>query len=310
MQRTISFILLVVVLICSLTACSSTPKTSQPANSGVGSTPISIATYEETLDNAGIANLINGKIIAALNWGIKPEIAEQAINEGYGQIVANFRIQDMLFVDSLTDGLLMLRSGKVDVLDFPAFNSRYLAQRNRDLFVYNTDGWKSSTHILFSLALKDQFEKVNSAVKAMNQDGAMQKLKEKWILNLPVGEEPSGGAIQRIEGAATLKVGISGDEPPLDYIAADGTPGGFNVAMLSEISQRSGLNIEMVTVNSGARFAALKSGKIDAFLWQTGDISDLGAVAPVTETMKLGDAEFLKTESYLETNDTALVLKK
>jgi len=213
-------------------------------------------------------------------------------------------------VDSLTDGLLMLRSGKVDVLDLTAFSARYLAQRSSDLFVYNTEAWKSSTHIIFRLELKDQFEKVNTAVKTMNQNGTMQTLKEKWITNLPVGEEPSGGEIQKIEGGATLRVGISGDQPPLDYIAADGTPGGFNVAMLSELSRLSGINIEMVTVNAGARFAALESGKIDAFLWQNGPITDMGVAVPVAETAKIGNAEFLKTESYLDTYDTALVLKK
>jgi ABC-type amino acid transport substrate-binding protein len=310
MHRIIPAILLAAVSICSLTACSSTGNTAQPSNTKVTPAISSTAVFEEMLDDAGMAKLANGKTFAAVNWGISSEEAKQAIDIGYKTIIPDFETKGMLFVDSLTDGLLMLRSGKVDILDVEVFSARYLAQRNPDLYVYNTEGWRTSTHVMFKLALKDQFIKVNDSIKSMNQDGTMQKLSEKWITNLPVGEEPSGGEIKTIAGAETLKIGISGDQPPLDYIAADGTPGGFNVAMLSEISRRAGINIKMVIVNSGSRFAALESGKIDSFLWQNAPITNMGVVVPLTETLKIGNTEYLVTESYLDTCDAALVLKK
>ena len=60
---------------------------------------------------------------------------------------------------------------------------------------------------------------------------------------------------------------MTGALPPMDYVAADGTPAGFNTAQLAEISQRIGKNIELVVVDSVDRAAALASGTVDAVFW-------------------------------------------
>lgn len=146
----------------------------------------------------------------------------------------------------------------------------------------------------------------------MKEDGALEKMIDKWITNLPVGQEPSGGKLPVIQGAETLEMGISGDEPPLDYIAADGTPGGFNIAVLSEIGRRANLNIDLVTVNSGARFTALQSGKIDSFLWYA-NVQELTATtSPVTppSVQPAGANFFLQSDSYLYTRAGILGIKK
>jgi hypothetical protein len=76
------------------------------------------------------------------------------------------------------------------------------------------------------------------------------------------------------------------------------------------IRRQAGKNIKIVTITGGARFTALQSGKIDAFLWQNGPVTDLGGAAPVSERLKIGNTEYLTTESYLDSYDTALVRKK
>ena len=50
-------------------------------------------------------------------------------------------------------------------------------------------------------------------------------------------------------------------------VAADGTPVGFNTAVLAELGRRIGLNIELVNIESGARTSALMSGRVDAVFW-------------------------------------------
>ena len=60
---------------------------------------------------------------------------------------------------------------------------------------------------------------------------------------------------------------MTGDLPPLDLVLADGTPAGFNTAVLSEISKRINKNIELVTIESNARAAALTSGTVDVVFW-------------------------------------------
>ena len=69
------------------------------------------------------------------------------------------------------------------------------------------------------------------------------------------------------EGAETVRVAVTGSLPPMDYIAADGTPAGFNTALPAEIGNRIGKNIELVQVDSVDRAATLASGTVDAVLY-------------------------------------------
>ena len=73
--------------------------------------------------------------------------------------------------------------------------------------------------------------------------------------------------IPTLDGAPSLKVGITGDLPPLDLILSDNSPAGFNTAMLAEIAKRLGRNVEPVQIESGARATALTSKFIDVVFW-------------------------------------------
>ena len=55
--------------------------------------------------------------------------------------------------------------------------------------------------------------------------------------------------------------------PPIDYIDADGAPAGFNTAVLAEIGRRLGVNIELISAQTGSRTMALTSGTADAVFW-------------------------------------------
>ena len=108
---------------------------------------------------------------------------------------------------------------------------------------------------------------VDAAVVAMRQDGTLDNLIKTYITNFNPNEEPPAVAMPQISGADTIKVGVTGDLPPLDLVLADGTPAGFNTAVLAEISQRINKNIELVTIESNARAAALTSGTVDVVFW-------------------------------------------
>ena len=64
-----------------------------------------------------------------------------------------------------------------------------------------------------------------------------------------------------------LKIAITGDLPPLDLVLADGTPAGFNTAVLAEIGKRLGRDVELVQVNSTARASALATKNVDVVFW-------------------------------------------
>ena len=72
---------------------------------------------------------------------------------------------------------------------------------------------------------------------------------------------------EHFDGARTIRVAITGDLPPVDFIAEDGTAAGYNVAVLSEIGKLLKVNISLLNVNAGARTAALVSGRADVVFW-------------------------------------------
>ena len=67
--------------------------------------------------------------------------------------------------------------------------------------------------------------------------------------------------------AETIKVAVTGDLPPIDFIASDGTPTGYNTAILSEIGKRLKKNIRLISVDAGGRSAALASERADVIFW-------------------------------------------
>ncbi len=109
--------------------------------------------------------------------------------------------------------------------------------------------------------LKNSFD---AAINEMKSDGTLDALIEKNIRNAAT---PVAVEMPHFDDADTIKVAVTGDLPPLDFVNADGTPAGFNTALLAEISKRIGKNIELVQVDSGARAAALTSGQVDVIFW-------------------------------------------
>ena len=113
-------------------------------------------------------------------------------------------------------------------------------------------------------ALKAEFD---AAIKKISADGTLTKLLKTYLDETVRGVEPSAVELPTIYGAPTLKIGVTGDLPLLDYIRPDGTPAGFNTAVLAEISRIIGKNFVLVQIDSGARAIALTSKQVDVIFW-------------------------------------------
>ena len=108
---------------------------------------------------------------------------------------------------------------------------------------------------------------VDQALDELETTGALAELIETWLSDEALQQDPKPEDLEEIPDAETIRVGISGTLPPMDYATADGRPGGFNVALFGEISKLLGKNVEFVTVDPDAKFMALSSGTIDLFFW-------------------------------------------
>ena len=127
-----------------------------------------------------------------------------------------------------------------------------------------------SNPLMLALGFKDTKaelrDKVNAALKAMKEDNTLALLIVKY-LNGPDFIMTKPIEFAKFDGAETIKVAVTGDLPPIDFIAPDGVPAGFNTAILAEIAKRLKVNLELVNIDTNARAAALASERADVVLW-------------------------------------------
>ena len=162
-----------------------------------------------------------------------------------------------------------IESGSVDQISTYTGVGNYLAATNdKYAVVKDTSLMKLADTFCFAVRKDDAQLKadLDAAIDGMKSDGTLDKLIAEYITNVKPDNIPKV-EIPHVDGAATIKVGVTGDLPPLDLILADGTPAGFNTAMLAEIGKRLNRNVEVVDIDSGARAAALSSNQIDVVFW-------------------------------------------
>ena len=180
---------------------------------------------------------------------------------------------EMIEFDDLNTMLLALQSGKIDEMcSLPKVVADYIANHNDNMVSVEPDT-RVGTIYLAMAVLKDNTELLdllNSAIEELKENGTLEKLEEEYIdAYLENGEDPQPIEMPKFDGAETIRVAVTGDLPPIDFIAADGTPAGFNVALLAEIAKLKGVNIELVSVTSGSRMINLTQEKADAIFYAT-----------------------------------------
>jgi polar amino acid transport system substrate-binding protein len=203
---------------------------------------------------------LQGKVIGTLSSGVSEEGSKAMITALIGG-----EPSQILSFNRALDVLAALRSGKIDGFASHQFAADYLLKRNSDVISIPVLDIPIEGQAIMAVRSEDTKLKaqLDSAILILKDNGMIASLEEEWITNLPAENEPAFSEIPVIEGAATYYVGVSGDLPPLDYVAADGFPAGFNVALLSEIGKILNVNFKFVSLETQARFTALASKKID-----------------------------------------------
>ena len=184
------------------------------------------------------------------------------------------------FFDNMNSMIAALQSKQIDRFATSSRVGNYIAAHNDALKVIDNN-FKPVLGYSIGMLEKNaaQIEEINTAIKAMKDDGTVDKLVKENITDVGNGE-PAAMDMPVIEGAPTIKVAVTGDMPAMDFVTADGKPAGFNVAFLSELSKRINKNIELVDIDAGARSAALSSGQVDALFWVLGVYDQDGKALP------------------------------
>ena len=178
-----------------------------------------------------------------------------------------------VYFDDLNSMLLALRAKKIDaIIDFPLPVAEYICNRNQDMQMaeFYDKRWHGNLFLRMGVAKNNikTCEFLNSAIKELKESGKLDALQKKYVDGyLQKGKEPKAVMLPKFKDAQVIKVAVAGDMPPLDLVAADGTPAGFNVAMLAEIAKLKKVNIVPIPMNSGARFLSLSKGIVDAIFF-------------------------------------------
>ncbi len=212
-------------------------------------------------------------------------VSEEAFNKFHDQQPESADMQrkyKYVFFESLPSMTAALLAEQVDELSIYETVADYLIMQNQRF--ERTPG----EHVMIDMfccamrddetALKKEFD---AAIQQMRQDGTFTKLVKEYINNIHHAVIPNPIEMPTFDGAPTVRIGVTGDLPRMDYIRADGVPAGFNTAVLAEISKRIKKNFLLLQIDSGARAVALLSGTIDVIFW-----------AAVANDLKLMPAEF------------------
>ena len=177
------------------------------------------------------------------------------------------------FYDNLISMQMALNAKEIHEIVLPDFSARYLMNQDssyESLLVLKSNG----TGLAFGFNNDNQelCDVFNNALRTLRNNWKLAAIEGMYIAS-PGKTEPSPVKFSHFDNAKTIRVAVTGDLPPIDIINADGTPAGFNTAVLAEIGNIAGINIELVNIEAGARTAALASGRVDVVFWYEVDLS-------------------------------------
>lgn len=201
---------------------------------------------------------LKGKVVGT----VSPALPQQKLQESIANYIGD-KPKQVTFYNRMSDCVAAILAGKVDAVFAPKFIAEYYAKKNNELKAI----FKQTVPVNAIMALRSEDtqlrDDLDKAIVTLKDNGTLKRLETEWVTNLPASGEPASKEIAKIEGAKTVYVGVCGDYVPLDYVAANGRPAGFNVALLAEIGKLLNVNFEFVSLETPARFAALSAKKID-----------------------------------------------
>ena len=210
-----------------------------------------------------------------------------------------------VFFDTLNQMQMALQSKQIDEISTYRSVARYMIAKDSRYQVLKDHSLEFVDSFCFALRDDEQDlrDSLNNVIKEMTSDGTLDKLTKEYITDISADKELPIAELPHFDGADKIKVAVTGDLPPLDYVGEDGKAAGFNTAVLAEIGNRMLKNIELVQIDSGARAAALTSKQVDVVFW---------AIVPVSEIIPADSDKpsgIILTDPYYKDKITHIIFK-
>ena len=176
----------------------------------------------------------------------KLNITEDELNDVLKDIMVNSICNRYVFFNTMTDMLMALNRGDIVVLETDQNTVRYIASRNDN--IVDRPPYLNPNNLMFSILLRGEDtelrDQISSIIIAMKEDGSLEEMRQRYIEDVIAGNDPDAVVPEVIPDARTIKVAVTGDRPPMDYVSAGGAPLGFNTALIAEIAKRLGVNMQ------------------------------------------------------------------
>ena len=193
-------------------------------------------------------------------------IQDSTSTTGWHLLSKRHELYGVKFFDSLMTMQMALGRDEIDEIALPEVVAEYLLKANPDFEACCSVRTRSPMALAFGFRKDNAVlaSKFNSALRKMEEDYSLAELEGIYIYNNGITRPVK---FDHFDGADTVKVAVTGDMPPIDYVDEAGNPAGFNTALLAELGRHMQVNIELVQVEAGARASALASEQADVVFW-------------------------------------------
>ena len=171
------------------------------------------------------------------------------------------------FYPNLNALQMALNAGEIQHIVLPDVTAEYLMNQNPEyesVLVLHSSGMGLAFG--FSAENQELRQKFSEAIITLKNNWTLPAI-EGMYLTSSGKNAPKPVEFAHFDGAPVIRAAVTGDIPPVDFMADDGTPAGFSTAVLAEIGKLLGVNIELMNVESAARSSALASGRADVVFW-------------------------------------------
>ncbi|MDR0908387.1 MAG: transporter substrate-binding domain-containing protein, partial [Spirochaetaceae bacterium] len=176
---------------------------------------------------------IDGRSVAIIgaNFDVGPDFFE-----GHG-----YRPKSVLAFDSGPEALTALKAGKADAWVGLMMSLANYYTRNDSSLLAIPDPAFTSYDLSLTVAESNTslLNTLNKAIADIKADGTLEQITETYFIR---GNTERTASPASIDGQETVIVGLPGDGPPIDYIAPDGKPSGYNLALSNAIAKAAGFN--------------------------------------------------------------------
>ena len=225
------------------------------------------------------------------------------------------------FYDSLVQMQMAMRIGEISEMILPDFVADYLMRVNKS-YVRSCISSSGRMGLCFGFTEQNRelLDRWNYALSYLRNNWKLAELEKKYIKEFPRDDQydyvygidqrrrdqkkrKDRITFEKFPGAQTVKVAVTGDLPPADFISEEGLPAGYSVAVLSEIGKILKVNIVTVSVEANARTAALVSGRADVVFWY--EVNKQSKIQPDVPKDVLLSEPYLEWDTFmhLQLND-------